>query len=499
MLRPDPLNWFTHEKVADIAPSPLEGVSERYQIPREIDRDSLDPGERALAGFLSVAGSVSAKVVPMIGGAIGRKAGLRGSQEWSGAPVQGQSTIGEAMDAILNRDPSRATKQKNQMMGLFDIEQSHPGGMAAAKSSLKNYGKLQEISDTVDSFIQKHDLPAKGVRMNLQSGPVSGMGGGSYHPSTKEVYLPNVGSEVALHELGHAADYTTRMGKIRSYAEPALQRGVLAALPIALAAGDHIKEMIPGTVDDRAISFMQDHAPGIMAATLTATTLYPEAKASISAIRHIRDLERAGRQPAGATMTAFKRLAPAFGSYLLGVVPAVVGMALARKYMNQARSEKSELLERTREGLGDLEKMSSGLGGLFSGVGRVGDVAKQIAIGTSDLLRQPHTLRRIGHAAKMVGGSPEFIHGALGAAIPATLGALYIYGTPGGSEVRSRLHPETKDQLLKHKALNIGPAAGKNEEWRGAHPFRFAGLVAMGAALSGGIMSRFIHDLTRVL
>ena len=41
----------------------------------------------------------------------------------------------------------------------------------------------------------------------------------------------------------------------------------------AMIAGDRIKEMIPGTIDDRAIEFMQNHAPEIMGATLAATQL----------------------------------------------------------------------------------------------------------------------------------------------------------------------------------------------------------------------------------
>jgi len=494
VLRPDPLNWFAHEKVAsDVDPG------KPYQITSDISRDAMDPGERALAGVLSVAGSLSAKLAPMVGRAIGSNSLDKASVPWDVAPIRGVGSIDEALDVMHDRK-ARPVRQTGQVMGLFDIKQRHPGvrrgDEAAAKHLFGRFENLDDLRTTVDSFIDKHDLKAKGVRLNIQNGPLSGLSGGAYHPATKEVYLPRVGKEVVLHELGHAADYSTRIGRVRAFAEPALERGVMMALPIALAAGDHIKEMIPGTVDDRAISFMQDHAPGIMAATLTATTLYPEAKASISAIRHIRDLERAGRQPAGATVKAFKRLSPLFGSYLLGAVPAVVGMALAKKYMNQARDEKRELQENAAIQFEELEKSAAGF---LTGVRQVGDVAKQIAIGTRDLMTHPHTLRRLGRAAKEVGGSPEFIRGALGAAIPATLGALYIYGTPGGKEVSSRMHPDVQSHLLRHKGSSIGPAAIKDEKWRGEHPFRFAGMVAAGAALSGGIMSRFIHDLTRVL
>ena len=446
---------------------------------------------------------MSAKLLPLAGSGIGRHVLGKATTPWSGPPVQGVHSIAEAQDVMMGQNPDVPMWQRNRVLGLFDIDQWHPALSSEGKiKNAETFKRLDELHDVVDSFISKHGLKEKGVRINFQRGPISGLGGGSYSPTTKEVFLPHLGSEVALHELGHAADYSTRMGRVRAYTEPALERGVMTALPIALAAGDHIKEMIPGTVDDRAISFMQDHAPAIMAATLTATTLYPEAKASISAIRHIRDLERVGRQAPGATMLAVKRLSPLFGSYLLGAVPAVVGMALARKYMNQARSEKRELGAHAAQRFDALEKSSSEMGEIWSGfrhgVGEILDVGKQIGHGSVELIKHPNTMRRIGSAAKDVGTSPEFIRGALGSAVPATLGALYMYGTPGGEGVRAKLHPQTAAGLLKHRTQDVGPAAHVNEQWRREHPFRFAGLVAVGAALSGGIMSRFIHDLTRV-
>lgn len=502
MQRRDPLDWFTHEKVAAQAPE-LDGVAQPYRIPRDIDPNSHDPGERALAGILSVAGSMSAKVTPIVGRLIGQSVVNRASKEWEGTPIQGASSFQDARRMMVDRlTDDEPIHLKNRVLGLFDIDQTHPSYAEMAGRDPRvgellgaQYNHLGELSEVVDSFIDKHDLARKGVKINLQNGPISGMGGGRYLPQTKEVYLPNVGPELALHELGHAADYTTRMGKFRSYAEPVLSKGVMAALPIALAAGDHIKEMIPGTIDDKAIEFMQQHAPGIMAGTLAATSLYPEAKASILAIRHIRDLERLGQQPVGSTMRAAKRLAPLFGSYVLGAIPAVVGMALAKKYMNQARAEKQELREHAARQFESIEKSA----GIVSGLRAITDVGHQVGKSAIDIMRQPHTLRRIGRAAKDVGTSPEFIHGALGAALPATLGALYMYGTPGGNEVRARLHPETRDRLLKHKPMDIGAGAHVNERWRNEHPLRFAGLVAMGAALSGGILSRFLHDLTRTL
>jgi len=498
MIRPDPLDWFSHEKVGGDNVSDFHGADEPYRVPLEVSTSAMDPGERALAGMLAVGGSLAAKAAPLAGSLVALHLLDKNSLPWSGPPIRGVKSVDAALDRLAARHPGRPVTSKGRVLGLFDIKQKHPKmDLESFAEGLEKYQTLDHLHQTVDSFITKHDLAGKGVRLNFQRGPLSGMGGGSYSPATKEVYLPSLSKELALHELGHARDYSTRMGRFRAYADPVLQRGVLTALPIALAAGDHIKEMIPGTVDDKAISFMQDHAPAIMAATLTATTLYPEAKASIFAIRHIRDLERAGKEAPGATMKAFKRLAPGFGSYLLGAIPAVVGMSLAKKYMNQARAEKRSLQEDVGMHFGQLEK--SAAGGFFAEMRQVGDVAKQLAGGTRDLMTHPHTLRRLGRAAKEVGGSPEFLRGALMAAVPATLGALYIYGTPGGKEVSNRLHPDVQPMLTGLKGSVTALASHKNEEWRRAHPFRFAGLVAAGAALSGGIMSRFFSDLTRVL
>src|SRR4029453_8289624 len=106
--------------------------------------------------------------------------------------------------------------------------------------------------------------------------------------------------------------------------EPVLQRAAMAALPIALIAGDEIARAIPGTIDDHAIRFMQAHAPTILGATLAATQLYPEAKASWLAIRPPHEVEGGG-----AAWRAAKKLLPQLGGYALLTIPPIVGMALA--------------------------------------------------------------------------------------------------------------------------------------------------------------------------
>jgi hypothetical protein len=524
----NPLRLFPGEKTAadpreppGLPPPPADG--------------EIDPGERALAGLTAGTSALASKLIPIITRPLVQPIYEADSTAWTLPRVRGVSSFDEAARQVVHGAPA----SKTRMMGLMDISERprptfrsayrksgagsidelaegigraydledqirqkniRPGKLKDAQKlvdkmkpiaeTTKPLFRLAQVQNTVDSFIDKHRLAEKGVRLNLQTGPFSSIGGGGYDMHTKEVTIPRVGKENVLHELGHAADYSTRVGRIRRIAEPILSRGVGIALPVALAAGDRIKEIFPGTVDDKTIAFMQDNAPQIMGATLAATTLYPEAKASFLAVRHIAETE--GRPAAKA---ALKKLIPYFGTYLLGAVPAVVGMALARKYMRQAREEKAETKDIAARTLADLEKT----GGIIGGFKDAWHVGKQIGRGTLDLVTEPGRIRKIVQSAKEIGTSPEFILGAVGSAIPAAAGALYMYGTQAGKAIRAPMLPEGQARLLELERRDIGPVARASDEWRESHPLRFAGLVAMGAALSGGIISKFMSDLSKAL
>jgi hypothetical protein len=457
--------------------------------------NSLDPGERAIASLVAVGSAPLARRLALLASnyALGGVAD-KDSVPWHNAlQVRNAPTIAEARPGVA---PSK-------LMGLFNVSARvrDVQDVADHKEVMRAASKIPEIQDVVDSFIDKHDLARKGVRMNFHGGI---LGGNYYNPSTKEVFFKDVGKEKVLHELGHAADFTSsRLGKLRGRFGPMLERGAYAALPIALIAGDRIKEMLPGTIDDKAISFMQDHAPAIMGATLAATQLYPEAKASALALQHIAKTE--GPQAARA---AFKRLGPAWATYLLGVIPPIVGMALARKYMRQARDEQAQQ--------GDIEKVGSLMRDITHGAGAflrdtakdLGHVGKQISSQTADMIRSPGTGRRILEASKAVGTSPEFVNGALSAAVPATLGALYLYGTEAGKHIRERIHPSDRTKYMAGRhdfelvdtiPSTIPGASLVHERWREQHPMRFAGLVALGSALAGGIAMKMMFDLRKVL
>lgn len=491
-MKRDPLSFFAHEKVA--GDGALETpVDEFHRISRRPSSDSIDPGERALAGMAAVSGGLVSKIVPMFIEPQLSQAVTKGDVRWPRPGGIVTSTIGGALRDGID-------EPKTRVMGLFDVEgrtQSRAGWLSPEmeKKRFAFGDKLKEVEDIADSFIDKHNLKEKGVKIHMRQGPMSGTVTGQYVPSTKRVYVPGIGKASLLHELGHAADYTTRMGRVRKFVEPAVRKSVFVALPIALAAGDQIKEMIPGTVDDTAIKFMQDNAPGIMGATLAATVLYPEAKASILALQHVRK-----REGMAAAKAMSKRLGPMLGTYMLGAIPAIVGMSLARKFMRQARSEKAEMNDEIEGMLGDLEKSASLVEEMIHHGKDMHHVAKSIAKGTADLISKPGTIGRLGRAAREVGTSPEFVHGAVVSAIPAGLGALYMYGTPSGGIARKRLENSPQTGKRKPVAPQHGTAQMLAKEgWREQHPLRFAGLVALGAAMSGGILTKFMRDLTPIL
>lgn len=494
----DPMDMFVHEKTALAGAPNTAGVGDDYKIPQKLSRSAFDPGERALAAVASVSGSLSTIAVPVVGRMIIAPVMKRDSVSWKRVPpLQNAESIAHALSG------PQGGITKGRILGLLDVKgrtRTIPSGVIEREKFGRKYvGKLFEMQPVVDSFIDKHNLAKKGVRINIQHGPLSMLGGGGFSKATKQVYLPMMGKAVALHELGHAADYTKGFGKIRRLIDPVLSRSVIMALPIALAAGDRIKEMIPGTIDDKAIAFMQDNAPEIMGATLAATTLIPEAKASFLAVKHLKELEAAGKQKPGTALKAAKKLIPFWGTYLLGAIPAIVGMSLARKYMRAARSEKAELESGIERQIKDLEKSAGLIGDWVSHGKDLGYVAKQIGIETVGLLKNKNTIGRIGEAAKEIGQSPEFIWGAISSAIPATMGALYMYGTPGGELVRDRLEPRSRDIMLGHTKRKVPGISSKDEQWRKENPLRFAGLVALGAAMAGGITSKFMHDMMKVL
>jgi hypothetical protein len=163
------------------------------------------------------------------------------------------------------------------------------------------------------------------------------------------------------------------------------------------------------------------------------------------------------------------------------MIPPLVGVALARRYMRQARAQNEKTAGLTDMIRGTIETVRDmGLD--------VAHVGRQLGRGALELIRDPEVGRRIGEAAKEVGTSPSFVMGALTSAIPATAGALYMYGTRPGKILRQ--------QVGKVKGAG---GASDGDQWRERHPAVFAGLVGLGTALSTGILTKFLSDLKDVL
>jgi len=456
----DPLSFFASEKTAsDDRPK------------------KLDPGERALAG-MAAASTFAMKAVPEIGsfglGYLAEKGSVSSRQL---PQLRGLTTLDPKKINIPSVDKSR-------FMGLFNVStrDKTPEGLAEATA------KLDDIHGVVDSFFKKNNLAEKGVRIDIRNGPLSSSSGNQYDILNKRVRLTDVSKEIALHELGHAADFTgSRFARMRGLASGALLNIASTAVPIALVAGDEISKAIPGTVDDKAIRFMQEYAPEIAGATLAATQLYPEAKASFLALKHIKEVEGSL-----AAKEALKKLLPAWGTYALAAIPPIVGMALARKYWREAHEHNAS--HSKTASVGDL--VSGFAESIANAAHDIGHVGSQIAHGVQGILSRPGAGARFLSAAKEVGSSPQFVYGAMSSAIPAAAGAMYLYGTPQGKVMRNRMGGLGEKSSQVYSRLEHKP---QDETWREQNPAAFAGIVGLGTALSAGVLSKLFHDLTEVL
>jgi hypothetical protein len=505
MNRPNPLDFF--EKIGE------EGAQE--PAPEAKEKGFLDPGEEALAG-LSIGASLLATTGTTLGGmALGHLTSKK-DIPWQAHSPGEFSTVEEMIKGVQDLGPPKPKK----LLGLIPIsERPQIGGVTVGPDRKRrkfmgiipmkeevppmgNYNKagrtLERIQPEVDSFIKKHRLAEKGVKMELKrSGLLSG--GAHYNVLTKKVHLPVVEKGTMIHELAHAADFTgSKRGKFWGYARGPIQNAVLTSLPIALIAGDEIKKALPGTMDDRAIEFMQQNAPELMGATLAATQLYPEAKASIMALQHIK--QRSG--PAAARAAA-KTLIPAWGTYALATVAPLIGMSMARKYYNEAKRKNQEEDGLDKEG-GFIDSYARGLYRKAISTGEdLGHVAGQISRGTKELIEDPKRGARIRAAAKEVGTSPEFIAGALYTGIPAALATGYLYSQRHGQHARPKIERASEEMLQDILGTTSGTTERMKdkipEEWKERHPALYASLVGAGAAFSGGVISKLMSDLAHAL
>ena len=514
----DPLTIFAQAKMAAAKAPDTPAPPKKEWTLKDADPNSPDPGERGIAAVMGFGGGLIGRTLKFALEEKLKSDAYRDSIptprsfffQVPGTEIEAAKSVpsGRTIKEIIQKTQGTPTEfpQRSRLLGVFDVSarpQSWPktekAFIGAAKEPYHAYEKLKDMQKSVDGFIAKHQLAEKGVTINPRRGPITYSAKSNYNPLTKRVTLDRIGKAHALHELGHAADYTgSRIGKARRFIEPLLLSSARVAIPAAIIAGDQIKELIPGSIDDKAIDFMQRNAPALVAGTLAATKLYPELKASILAARYIRETEG----PKAAREMIRRTLRPGFQRYLVNAIPAVIGMSLAKRYMANARKEKEDKakLEKLKKTAGLADIVAPTLRALRSNVKDLTHVGRQIGRQSADIVYDGKVLSSLGRAAKTVGTSPQFAFSAYSAGVPAALASLYFYGAPSGKIVRKHIHEEELNTSVPMAGTKKVPLVqSSSEDWREKHPLRYAGLVGLGAAFAGGVMSKLYADLARVL
>lgn len=440
----------------------------------------LDPGEQAALAYNSMAKGL-ALAVPFAALPLVYK-GMSGTTPWTGTALRGMQYVS---DAPGNRPGPQGTESpflkktdKHSVLGLFDLE-AKPKVPSLIRQDMSELGAM---ADTVDSFVEKYHLPEKGVTMDFRYSPWAAVRGASYDPLSKVVTMPRASKEILLHELGHAADFTSRAGAAR------VLRGTLPSLlldgiiPAAYFVGDEIKKAIPGSIDDKVIEFTQKHGPALAMLALATKTLYPEGKASYLAIKHIHDVEGVA-----AAKKAAAKLIPLFGTYALATLPVIAGFSLAKKYYYETHTKQEK---KAGAGIDFMRGASQSIVDIGS---KFADVGTQMWRGLGELTRTPDPVHKLFEAGKSVVHSPQFKSGAVYSALPAAVAAYASYGHPGGKAQRAKVSAR-RDRMGKTESRSAG-----FEAWREANPAKWAGLVGLGAGITGGLMTKLLHDVGQVV
>lgn len=348
----------------------------------------------------------------------------------------------------------------------------------------------QGTVESIDSMIQKYKLSDKGVKMRLTRGPLSGVLGPRYDPALKEVVLPWVNEAFVAHELGHAAHLTKPGAASLHAARKALFGGSLLGIPMAYLVGNELKEMFPGTVDDKAIDFVQRHAPAIVTATYAGSHLYPEVQATARAISHINKVK--GK---AAAKQALKHLIPALGTYVAPLVPLAIGASLAKKYFFEAEGKNKKLQKES-----GWKDMTSNLWTRFGPLlSEPAHIASQVARQSGELFKRDpdEIIKRLYRAGIDNIKSPHFVGGAIGAGIPAAALSYIHHNTPHG-----KLFEEKKRTIREQGADPIGKLnieIEREEAKQNENDFTLPLITGLGAAISGGFLRKMFTDLMKVL
>lgn len=435
----------------------------------------IDPGEAAAAGLAFAAGPVAQKVFPLVGGwALGQMGPT--PKLWTSDVAQDVKFIrGGMLDPL---------PKPRKIMGLFDAMPRPVEGPGTFTRHVEDVEQLKKIQKTVNLMLGKYGLPSKGVRMELTPGSLSRLTGPRYETLKKKIVLPDIEEAGVLHEIGHAAHLTKPGATTLNFARKLLHKGTHLAVPMAYIAGDEIKKMFPGKIDDKVIDFIQQHAPGIVASTYAASELYPEVQATTRAVKHVYDVK--GAKAARETL---KALLPPMASYALPLIPTMVGIGLARKWYMEAKEKEA-----------DIEKMFPKEAGVASDIWKhivsplgkdVSWLGGQLTHGAHELFHQPLSTvgKRLWKAGKHVAGSSDFATGAAMAGIPALTFGMINAATPHGKAYTRRLE---KIPYLDKETVKARKESEKN-------PFIIPAIMGITAAISGGLLSKFYGDIYKVM
>lgn len=480
----------------------------------------IDPGEAASAGLAMTFSPFSKFIVPRVLRTILSKT-YAPTASWTGDAVYGLKGIEEAkrpqelIDLVKataraggKMSPERAVKQGLIGEALFEKMQTPQdvlGGLFRIKPrkkditkldprlSMGELNKLVDMQKSVNSMLDRYKLPEKGVTLSFRSGPISKLLGARYNIPSKEIVLPKVSKHLALHEIGHAAHFTQKGAPAARLIRNTIYRGSTLAVPMAYIAGDEIQKMFPGKIDDKVVDFIQRHAPAILASTYAASTLYPEVQATARAISHVYKTE--GKQ---AAKEIAKKLTPRFLSYTMPLIPAMVGMGMAKKWHREAKENRRKL----EEGIGKEAGIFSDMGNFLHNVRlHSSNVIKQVGEQGGYVLGLPtgKFMNEMYRSGKNVLKSPEFAAGAAVAGIPAAIISYLKFNTPHGAVYAEKKRQYGFGEKLSFKGKGSPASEIEYQTVRSKQDATTPAIVGITAALSGGFLSKLFTDLGRIM
>jgi hypothetical protein len=455
------------------------------KVAKDDPKKVIDPGEAAAAGLAIAAGPLAQQIIPPV--ASYALSGLGPEQvPWQGTQVSGLSKVEPFLTAQTEADLKKFIGPKTQtrrLLNLFDVR-TKPMPEGFSPRSIEALAKSYPL---IDKMIDRYDLAKKGVKLEFTEAPLASLTGPKWIPHTKTVRMPVVNEELILHELGHAA-HETRVGSkafgaIRNFAARA---GTLS-VPMAFLAGNEIQKMLPGTVDDKIIDFIQKNAPAVMAASYAASELYPEVQATTRAVHHVYKTKGAA-----AARKTLKALMPSMISHVVPIIPVLVGVSLAKKwyFKEKAKEEKTAgVLKNIGQGFWET------IGPLAA---ETANIAGQVGRQTSELLRKPpeKVMKTLWRSGMDTVKSPEFVSGAVTAGIPAATFAYVYHNTPHGKAYRRALDKhESQFGSVARAEVDLRRVKEEARDDSATWP----AIVGIGAALSGGFLAKMWSDIAHVL